>query len=105
MPGHSYSGEITRAIRQSRAFVLIFSEHSNNSEQVLREVQLAANSRLHIVQFPIDHADAATSEDRADGSAQLSVAPPPESSVVSTEEAELFVKQFNRGMNTAISKP
>jgi len=50
LPGRSYSGEITRAIQQSRAFVLIFSEHSNNSEQVLREVQLAANSRLHIVQ-------------------------------------------------------
>jgi hypothetical protein len=54
MPGRSYSGEITRAIQQSRAFMLIFSAHSNNSEQVLREVQLAANSRLHIVQFRID---------------------------------------------------
>lgn len=56
MPGRSYSGEITRAIQQSRAFVLIFSEYSNNSEQVLREVQLAANSRLHIIQFRIDPA-------------------------------------------------
>lgn len=54
MPGRPYAGEITRAIQQSRAFVLIFSEQSNNSEQVLREVQLAANSRLHIVQFRID---------------------------------------------------
>jgi len=54
LPGRSYSGEITRAIQQSRAFVLIFSQHSNNSEQVLREVQLAANSHLHIVQFRID---------------------------------------------------
>src|SRR5438477_802716 len=33
--------------------VLIFSEHSNKSEQVLREVQLASNSHLHIVQFRI----------------------------------------------------
>jgi hypothetical protein len=54
LPGRSYSGEITRAIQQSRAFILIFSQHSNHSEQVLREVQLAANSRLHIVQFRID---------------------------------------------------
>ena len=54
LPGRSYSGEITRAIQQSRAFVLIFSEQSNNSEQVLREVQLAANSHLHIVQFRIE---------------------------------------------------
>ena len=33
--------------------VLIFSAHSNQSEQVLREVQLASNSHLHIVQFRI----------------------------------------------------
>jgi hypothetical protein len=33
--------------------VLIFSGDSNSSQQVLREVQLAANSRLHIVQFRI----------------------------------------------------
>lgn len=34
--------------------VLIFSAHSNNSEQVLREVQLAVNSHLHIIQFRIE---------------------------------------------------
>ena len=33
--------------------VLIFSAHSNASEQVLREVQLAADSHLIIVQFRI----------------------------------------------------
>src|SRR5256714_15290798 len=54
LPGRSYSGEITRAIQQSRALVLIFSEHSNNSEQVLREVQLGANSRRQIFQLFID---------------------------------------------------
>src|SRR5205085_6710726 len=52
-PGRSFSGEITRAIQPSKVMVLIFSEHSNASEQVLREVQLAANSHLHIVQFRI----------------------------------------------------
>src|SRR5204862_7295930 len=45
--------EITRAIQRSRVMVLIFSAYSNTSEQVLREVQLAANSHLHIVQFRI----------------------------------------------------
>src|SRR4051812_34824351 len=78
LPGRSYSGEITRAIQQSRAFVLIFSEHSNNSEQVLREVQLAANSRLHIVQFRID---AVTPSDDLEyylsGPHWLDAAPPP----------------------------
>ena len=53
-PGRPFAGEITRAIQQSKVFVLIFSAHSNNSEQVLREVQLAADSRLHIVQFRIE---------------------------------------------------
>ena len=53
-PGRSFPGEITRAIQHSKVMVLIFSKHSNASEQVLREVQLAANSRLHIVQFRIE---------------------------------------------------
>jgi Skp family chaperone for outer membrane proteins len=52
-PGRSFSGEITRAIQRSKVMVLIFSAHSNASEQVLREVQLAANAHLHIVQFRI----------------------------------------------------
>jgi Skp family chaperone for outer membrane proteins len=52
-PGRSFAGEITRAIQHSKVMVLIFSRHSNQSEQVLREVQLAANSHLHIVQFRI----------------------------------------------------
>ena len=52
-PGRSFAGEINRGIHQSKVMVLIFSAHSNASEQVLREVQLAANSHLHIVQFRI----------------------------------------------------
>ena len=31
-PGRSFAGEITRAIQQSKAMVLIFSAHSNNSQ-------------------------------------------------------------------------
>ena len=53
-PGRSFAGEITRAIQQSKAMVLIFSAHSNNSQQVLREVQLAVSSHLHILQFRIE---------------------------------------------------
>src|SRR6266478_7606794 len=53
-PGRSFAGEITRAIQRSKVMVLIFSGHSNTSEQILREVQLAANSHLHIVQFRIE---------------------------------------------------
>ncbi|MEY2439468.1 MAG: hypothetical protein QOI34_853 [Verrucomicrobiota bacterium] len=53
-PGRSFAGEITRAIQHSRVMALIFSANSNASEQILREVQLAANARLHIVQFRIE---------------------------------------------------
>ncbi len=53
-PGRPFAGEITRAIQNSAVMVLIFSAHSNNSDQVLREVQLAVNAHLHIVQFRIE---------------------------------------------------
>src|SRR2546430_9129383 len=61
-PGRSFAGEITRAIQRSKVMVLIFSAHSNTSEQVLREVQLAANSHLHILQFRIE--DVIPNDDR-----------------------------------------
>jgi len=50
-PGRSFAGEITRAIQHSKVMVLIFSKHSNASQQVLREVQHAAqragSGRVH----------------------------------------------------------
>jgi mannitol/fructose-specific phosphotransferase system IIA component (Ntr-type) len=52
-PGLPFPGEITRAVRQSKVMVLIYSEHSNNSTEVLREVQLAAEAHLHVIQFRI----------------------------------------------------
>jgi hypothetical protein len=53
-PGLSFPGQITRAIKSGKVIVLIFSAHSNGSNDVLREVQLAASSHLHIVQFRIE---------------------------------------------------
>jgi len=53
-PGRSFPGEITRAIQQSKVMLLIFSRHSNSSEQVLREVQLAVDSRVPIVRLRIE---------------------------------------------------
>ena len=41
--------------------LLIFSSHSNNSEQVLREVQLATDSRLVLIRFRIE--DVALTDD------------------------------------------
>lgn len=52
--GKSFPGEITRAIQQSKVMLLIFSRHSNASEQVLREVQLAVDSHVPIVRLRIE---------------------------------------------------
>ena len=60
-PGKSFPGEITRAIQQSKVMLLIFSPHSNSSEQVLREVQLAVDSHLPIVRLRL--ADIPLSDD------------------------------------------
>ena len=53
-PGKSFPGEITRAIQQSKVMLLIFSTHSNSSEQVLREVQLAVDCRVPIVRLRME---------------------------------------------------
>jgi hypothetical protein len=53
-PGRSFPGEITRAIQQSKVMLMIFSRHSNSSEQVLREVQLAVDCRVPIVRLRIE---------------------------------------------------
>ena len=60
-PGRSFPGEITRAIQQSKVMLLIFSKHSNSSEQVLREIQLAVDCHVPIVRLRIE--DIALSDD------------------------------------------
>jgi hypothetical protein len=53
-PGRSFPGEITRAIQQSKVMLMIFSRHSNSSEQVLREVQLAVDCHVPIIRLRIE---------------------------------------------------
>jgi hypothetical protein len=53
-PGRSFPGEITRAIQQSKVMLMIFSRHSNSSEQVLREIQLAVDCRVPIIRLRIE---------------------------------------------------
>ena len=54
-PGEDWPTAITRAISQSRVMVLVFSTHSNSSEDVSRELFLAANSKLVIIPFKIEN--------------------------------------------------
>jgi predicted ATPase len=53
-PGEDWPTAIARAIAQSRVMILVFSASSNSSEDVGRELFLAANSKLVIVPFKIE---------------------------------------------------
>src|SRR5438105_8653089 len=53
-PGKSFPGEITRAIEQTKVMLLLFSRHSNSSEQVLREVQLAVDCHVPIIRLRLE---------------------------------------------------
>ncbi|HYE79419.1 MAG TPA: TIR domain-containing protein, partial [bacterium] len=50
----NYSGSLTRAIKASRVLVLVFSEGTNASKYVLRELDLALKGNAIIVPFRID---------------------------------------------------
>lgn len=53
LPGQTFSGAIVEAIDHARVLVLVFSDHSNNSEHVEREIQLAGDERIPILPFRI----------------------------------------------------
>ncbi len=51
--GKAYGQQITEAIRDARVMVLVFSEHVNDSQAVLNEINLAAAASVTIVPFRI----------------------------------------------------
>ena len=55
-PGVNYAGSIVRAIKQADFVVLILSENSIKSPQVLNEVNVAVNNGKNIIPFKIDKA-------------------------------------------------
>jgi WD40 repeat protein len=54
-PGDDWPSVISNAISQSRIMVLVFSSQSNASEDVARELMLAAQNRLVIIPFKIEN--------------------------------------------------
>jgi tetratricopeptide (TPR) repeat protein len=56
-PTKIYSGELIRAIEESRILVLIHSSHANSSRHVLREVQRADDQKVKIITFRIENVD------------------------------------------------
>jgi formylglycine-generating enzyme required for sulfatase activity len=56
-PGEDWPTAITDAIENSRILVLVFTANSNASEDVSRELYLAANSKLVIIPFKIENVE------------------------------------------------
>lgn len=52
--GAGWAAALVEAIRDSKAMLLLFSRHSNDSPQVLREVQAAVKYRVPIIPVRID---------------------------------------------------
>jgi len=61
LPGRTWPGAVAEAIGQSRIFVLVFSDGSNKSPQVIREVGEAVDRVIPIIPFRIE--DVQPSED------------------------------------------
>ncbi len=53
-PGETWTAFIVDAIQSAKIFILVFSEDSNVSDQVLREVSLAVELKHTIIPFRID---------------------------------------------------
>ena len=52
--GEFYAGQIIQALRESRFVLLFFSQHSNASEQVVREINFAVSQRLPMLVVRLD---------------------------------------------------
>ena len=52
-PGMEWSSAITDAIQGAKAYILVFTDSSNVSSQVLREITLAASYELPIIPFKL----------------------------------------------------
>lgn len=53
-PGEDWAESINNAIKESSVFVLVFSQNSNQSVQVIKELTLAVNNKCIIIPFKVD---------------------------------------------------
>lgn len=51
LPGKTYAGAIAEAISNSKVLVLVFTENANNSNQVLKEVEVAFRNDVIVIPF------------------------------------------------------
>lgn len=50
-PGRTWAGSLTEAISDSRIMILIFTENSNRSNQILKEIEVAFKKNITILPF------------------------------------------------------
>jgi len=55
LPGQNYAEALIEALNHSRIMVLVFSSNSNNSPQVMREVERAVNKGIPIIPLRIEN--------------------------------------------------
>ncbi len=55
--GNDFADAITHAIKNSEAFILVFSANTNGSEHCQSEVSLAFDSGIRLVPFRIENVD------------------------------------------------
>lgn len=55
LPGESWGGSIVDAIESSKVMVIIFSSHSNDSKQVMREVERAVQKDVVVVPVRVEN--------------------------------------------------
>lgn len=54
--GNEWAGEITKALRNARVCIFLFSENSNQSKQVAKEIQIAIDNEVIIIPIRVDDA-------------------------------------------------
>ena len=54
-PGLPYTEALKDGIKSSKVFVLVYSSNSNNSAQVIQEVDRAAHNGLSIINFRLEN--------------------------------------------------
>src|ERR1051325_9846052 len=53
-PGQNYMETIVRAIRDAKVMVLVFSQHANISNEILKELSLASKYKLNVIPARIE---------------------------------------------------
>ena len=56
-PGDTWGGSILKAIQSSKLMVIVFSTKSNESQQVMREVELAVQKNVVVLPFRVEEVE------------------------------------------------